>query len=202
MIHDGQAIFINKNGSLYQLDSATGIRARSTWLGAAGGEGGFATPTSDGANIIEGAGYFSSAQARIPTEVCLYASAKRRPDDPSMTSKLVAVNPAGYIIWGIPMNNAINTYVAVNNGIAFAGMDNNVDAISTSSGNVLWQFRAADVVVGDAVVPSGVYAVDASGNVYALSLPPASSPNAKTCTEAVLDAAQLQAAVLTIDIGE
>ena len=180
MIHDGQAIFINKNGSLYQLDSATGNRTRATWLGASAGQGGFAAPTTDGGNIIEGAGYFSSAQSRIPSEVCLFASTKRRPDDASMTSKLVAVDPAGYILWSVPMSNAINTYVAINNGIAFAGMDNKLDAIGTSSGNVLWQFQAADVVVGDAVVPSGVYAVDASGTVYALSLPPASGPNAKS----------------------
>jgi outer membrane protein assembly factor BamB len=70
------------------------------------------------------------------------------------------------------MTNGLEGYVAINNGLAFAGFDDSAGALDIGTGSVLWTAPTSDLVVASpVVVPSGVYAADESGNVYAFTLP-------------------------------
>src|SRR5262249_12950948 len=87
-------------------------------------------------------------------------------------SYLKAVSPNGTVLWSVPMTNAIDAYAAINNGIVYAGMDDEVEAIALQSGTELAQFPgAANFTAGPVVVPSGLYLADHNGFVYAYALP-------------------------------
>jgi outer membrane protein assembly factor BamB len=186
MISHGGATFINKNGTLYTLDTNTGNKLMGTPLGAVGDDGGFASPGTDGSTVVIGAGNLptSSSSSKRSIDFCI------APDMQTMrrgkmtegvasagyASALRAVNSTGTIVWSVPMSNVLIGYVAVNNGIVYAGLDNgsahDIDAINMQDGTILAQFAGANTFTASpVVVPSGVYGVDASGNVYALTLP-------------------------------
>lgn len=180
MLQNGEASFINKNGSLYRINSSSGALIHSTPLGASSGFGGFATPTSDGSTTIVGAGSLKlggDGRVRTLQDMCRmmdFGPPRVIDGSSDYDSALDAVDAAGNILWSITMTNPITNYAAINNGIVFAGMDDNVDAIGITSGHVLWQLPSSAIFVSaPVVVPSGVYAADSSGNVYAMSLPPA-----------------------------
>ena len=195
LIQNGIATFINKNGSLYSVDAGNGQRIESTPLGAGIGFGGFATPTSDGSITVVGAGFISvpnSEQFEKHDALCwlqklnyqrlAHQSGGKAPKNtlPGYSSFLRAVDATGNVTWSIPMNATIDSYAAINNGMAFAPMDATLDAIGLSSGSILAQFAVADNFEGGPViVPSGLYMADLSGDVYALSLPSATAPSTR-----------------------
>jgi outer membrane protein assembly factor BamB len=172
MIQNGSATFMNKNGSLYTVDDATGSKLLSTALGATSGNGGFATPTSDGATVVVGAGYFPTSSATRGNVICWRC---RKPGVvmKDYSSYLKAISPTGTILWALPMNSSIDSYAAIDNGVVFAGMDNEMDAIALETGTILSAFRGAGIFeAGPVIVPSGLYVADYAGYVYAYSLPP------------------------------
>ena len=58
------------------------------------------------------------------------------------------------------------------NGMAFAGLDKNLKALNLENGKPLWTFPTGGYLdASPIVVPSGIYAADDAGNVYAFSLP-------------------------------
>ncbi len=195
LIQNGIATFINKNGSLYSVDAGTGHRLESTPMGAARGEGGFATPTSDGSITVVGAGFiptsnsehFERHDALCWNRKIDYLAQpriwnKKGPSriDPGFGSLLEAVDSTGSILWSLPMTNTIDAYSAIAGDVVFAPMDQDMDAVSISSGSILTAFPAANVFeAGAVIVPSGLYMVDYSGDVYALSLPGAPAPGVK-----------------------
>ena len=185
-IQNGIATFMNKNGSVYSVDANTGVKISSTPLGADQGNGGFATPTVDGGITIAGAGLIADPPNTIQQNDALcwlpkaeflrnYHSAKRRPRllQPGYGSFLRAVNTAGSVMWSIPMTNSIDSYVGIDDGVAFAPVDESLDAIAISTGTKLAQFPTDVFEGGPVIVPSGLYMVDYSGHVYAYSLPTA-----------------------------
>ncbi len=172
LIQNGTATLMNKNGSLYTLDASTGKKLVAIALGATVGNGGFATPTSDGSIVVVGAGYFPTSSSTNDSHVVDWRRKKPATEFPGYMSFLKAVSPTGHVLWSIPMANSIDSYAAVNNGVVFAGMDTNLDAIAIQTGRILKEFPVvAGLEAGPVVVPSGLYMADWAGNVYALSLP-------------------------------
>ena len=80
------------------------------------------------------------------------------------------------------MQSRIVNYTAVNNELAWVGLDTNMDALDIHTGAVIWSFAnpvGALFDAGPVIVPSGVYLADEAGNVYAFSLPAAVTPAAQ-----------------------
>jgi hypothetical protein len=186
-VQNGVATFINKNGSLYAVDAATGVRISSVPLGAKSGSGGSSTPTGDGAITVVGAGFFPTAGSDaldssrnglcwMPKALFLKSLRGRDPKrvNAGSGSFLKAVDATDTIIWSLPMTNSIDAYVGIDNEIAFAPMDQSLDAIAIPSGAILRTFPTDIFEGGPVIVPSGLYVADYSGHVYAMSLPPAS----------------------------
>jgi outer membrane protein assembly factor BamB len=188
LVQNGTATFINKNGSLYNIDASSGSRIWSTALGAPIEHGGSATPTSDGSVIVVGAGSIPTsgddsrpnrdALCWLPKEQFLRRHAgKRHPREinDGYSSFLRATNSTGSVIWSLPMTNTNDAYVAIANGVAFAPMDADMDAIALQTGTILAQFPTDIFEGGAVVVPSGLYMADYSGHVFAYSLPAATA---------------------------
>ncbi len=156
MINNGQVFVTGKNGYLYDLDASSGTSIWSTYLGSIDGYGPIGTPTTDGTLIVTSIGYLS---------------------DPTKTSGpplggIAGVDSHGNIRWTINTLYSVPGYAAIANGIAFADLDSTIDAIDLATGTRLWTYPAlAKFYASPVVVPSGLYAVDDSGNVYAFTLP-------------------------------
>lgn len=168
-ISNGTATFMNKNGSLYSLNTANGHELVSAPLGSM--NGGHATPTTDGSTFVVGAGFFATSSAiakRGPCEILDKPGSAKT----GYISYLKGITANGTVLWSLPMNNAVDAYAAINNGVVYEGMDDDVDAISIQSGTILAQFPgAANFNAGPVIVPSGLYLADHNGFVYAYSLP-------------------------------
>lgn len=171
----GQARFINKNGTFYSLLAANGHEEWMRALNASSGFGGFASPSTDGFKTFVGAGLFagSTAAARRDGIICPTGPAIRmRENAPGRYSELVAMNEQGGVIWRRQMVNRLIGYVAVVPGLVFAGLDNSLTALDSHTGASLWSYRSKGVFTASpAIVPSGLYAADDNGNVFAFTLP-------------------------------
>lgn len=187
MVQGGNAVFINKNGTLYSVDLTTGAQVGATPLGAHFQYGGFSSPSSDGSITVVGAGFFPESEDDQvhPRNLCyipLTHDDAMRPHEqgvqPNFTSAMKAVDNMGNVLWSIPMTADLINYAAITNGVVFAGADSNLDAIDISNGNVLWQLPGSGRFhAGPVLVPSGLYVTDYVGNVYALALPDTASPS-------------------------
>lgn len=187
MLSNGTATFISKDGSLYRVDASTGNLIWSTPLGAADAAGGFASPGTDGSITVIGAGFFpasSTATSAHQGSFCLLLhTPANRPYDlqSGATSYIKAVDQNGNIIWSVPDESRMVNYPAVNDGIVVTGVDNNLTALDIHSGNVLWSYAAPAVIdAGAAIVPSGIYAADQAGNIYAFGFNGAANGSMQT----------------------
>jgi len=156
LLMHGEAIATNKNGVLYDLDAGSGGLIWSSHLGPVAGYGSIGTPTSDGRIIAASGGYASEPQA-----------------DGSGQGLLFGLNTSGRIVWTRnTTQRPITSYVAINNGIGYATLDNQIVALDLLTGATLWSYTTKNVIAGGAVVvPSGVYVTDSGGNTYAFCLP-------------------------------
>ena len=178
LVHGGRAFFINKNGNFYGLSAADGRLLFDRPLGATDQNGELSTPATDGTTLIVSAGYVNDAAASefvddgsrgFPRFTDPAGSTKA---DAMPHGKLVALDFLGNQKWSITMNQEMYGQAAITGGVAFAGIDNTVSAVELSTGKVLWSYAGpAYFGPSPAVVPSGVYAADAVGNVYAFALP-------------------------------
>jgi len=182
MVAGGVATFINKDGALYRLDATTGARLGATPLGAGNTLGGFSSPASDGSITLIGAGAIADRanDASRTSDFCALLwhdhRALVRPRS-GYHSAWRAVDSAGNILWSQETALQNNSYAAVTGEVAFAGADSVLEALDVPSGRVLWSLPGANTFyAGAAVVPSGVYATDVAGNVYAVSLRANSAP--------------------------
>jgi len=172
LLSAGRATFLNKNGTLYALSQGAGHLAWATRLGAADLQGGFATPSTDGSTIVVGAGLFALSPSRAHFTDGL--PSRGQPNDviQGYNSRLEGLDTNGAIRWKRTMSNRMTGDVAIVNGIAFAGLDESLEALDLSTGTVLWHYATpAFLDAPPIVVPSGVYAADDSGTVYAFSIP-------------------------------
>jgi outer membrane protein assembly factor BamB len=183
LVTQAKASFINKDGSFFSLDPATGRMLAKVPLGAVDQRGGFTTPTSDGTTVLVGVGYLTdAASAAQQRSFCVLdasglqrAGARRSPQTfiAGSYSKLEALDQSGSVVWSKRMNAAIDGYAAaIANGMAFTELDNEIVALNLTSGTTLWSYQAQDSFEASPVlVKSGLYAADNSGNVYAFSIP-------------------------------
>lgn len=172
LLSGGRATFINKNGTLYSLSQGSGTLAWSTPLGAADLQGGFATPSTDGTTIVVGAGLFGGTSPSNRYRDAL--PARGRPNDviSGYTSRLEGLDSNGVIRWTQTMGNRMTGDVAMVNGMAFAGLDRSLQALDLKTGKALWRYATpATLDASPIVVPTGIYAADDAGTVYAFTIP-------------------------------
>ncbi len=173
---NGTLYFISKDGTFYAVNNATGLRKGSAVLNPYNYQGGLATATTDGTTILVGNGSLTPATDALMKNSRRFYSVRTKQSSATATggSDLVALDASLNVKWQLPMQNAIGSYAAINNGVVFAPVDASITAVDIGSGATLWTYATKQIVDGGvAVVPSGVYAADSSGNVYAFGLPAA-----------------------------
>lgn len=174
MLWGGTMYFAAKNGYYYGFSQlATNVPLFKTLINtysSPGGAGGISTPATDGSVIAVSSGY---NQGNYQSDLDVFALGSG-----TIKCKLRATNSN---LW---------SYAAFVKGIGFTPLDNQLpvgavqDPVSgpapwfvafDESCNILWKANPTDILqffyAGPAVVPSGVYAVDLGGNVYAWKLP-------------------------------
>ncbi len=172
LIARNRAMFINKNGLFYSLGQG-GTFQFSSPLGAGDGSGMFSTPATDGQTVVVGAGYTvsPSAQAKM-CRITLRRDAATPFAAAPGQARIVALDYFGNRRWTMTTSNPLYGSVAITNGLAFAAVDNKLYALDINTGAVLWSFTAPSLFrASPVVVPSGVYAVDVTGDLYAFGLP-------------------------------
>jgi outer membrane protein assembly factor BamB len=171
LISGGRALFMNKNGTLYSVSEGSGSLAWATPLGAADQNGGFATASTDGSTIVEGAGSFPTG-ARAAFDDRMPARGAPNEVIAGYTSRLDGLDTNGAVRWSVAMTNRLTGDAAIEGGMAFAGLDKTVAALDLRTGKRLWTYATdAYLDAPPIVVPSGVYAADDAGDVYAFSIP-------------------------------
>ncbi len=184
MISHGAAVFKNKTGILYSVDAASGMLLHETMVDPNFGYGEFPSPSTDGSTTVISYGLNpngpnlrdsrSSIVARTHRDQEYIEHHKRtRPFDKlqGYHSSLVGVNSSGTVIWAHPMDAMLDGYAAIANGVVFSDDDSALSAFDIRNGSRLWSYPFPSLpAASPAVVPSGVYAADASGNVYAFAL--------------------------------
>jgi outer membrane protein assembly factor BamB len=154
------AIGIDKNGTLYAFDRASGTIVWSDRLGHLDGYGGIASPGTDGLTLVVGGGYVN---------------------DPTKTTGnpgglLYGVTREGKIVWKVQTDSAVSGNASVVPGVAFVSMNDGLSALSLATRATLWSYPfGAEAYASPAVVPSGVYVADEAGHVYAFGLPSSAS---------------------------
>lgn len=174
LLSAGKAIFISKNGSLYALGDTSGNEAWTISLNPNNGEGGFATPSTDGSTIVVGAGGFPEKGTTPSQTAGKFNWRVTKPSDvmAGYTSKLFGLDESGAVRWSIPMVNRLDGYVAIVAGMGVTTLNKSIDAIDLETGHVVWEYpTSAYFEASPVIVRSGLYAADQSGNVYALDIP-------------------------------
>ncbi len=144
-----------KSGYLYDLDVRGGKLLRRTDLAPWARNGGsIGTPTGDGTVLVISGGE------------------KSNPDRPSYPGCVItAFDPAGRPLYRMQTENPVAGYAAFVPGVGFIVLDRRLVAFDARSGAVLWESGLGDLAYASpAVVPSGVYAVNDTGDVFAFEL--------------------------------
>lgn len=153
----GDTVYVEgKSGWLFALDRNTGS---TKWRGDVHatfpGAGGFGTPAGDGSVLVVNSG---DASTEAPNH-----------------TKLVAFDMAGGTRYSIDQQAASTPSLGASfvPGVGFAGIDKSFVAFDARTGAKLWTYPTADMFYAvPAIVASGVYTVDLSGNVYAFGIGP------------------------------
>ncbi|MGP6159849.1 MAG: PQQ-binding-like beta-propeller repeat protein [Vulcanimicrobiaceae bacterium] len=157
---NGNAIVTSKNGFLYSLEAATGALYWDSQIGPVDGYGGIGTPSSDGQTIVASGGYVND-----PTKVTANPG-----------GRLYGFDRRGDMLWSQTTQNPIFGSAAINDGVTVTALDAALTALNLVSGKALWSHTLSSTAYASPViVPSGVYAADDAGDVYAFALP-GSSP--------------------------
>jgi outer membrane protein assembly factor BamB len=175
LLFHGRAHFINKNGLFYALDKETGNIAWSTdlnpYVHRPYWRGGVASPTTDGTTIVEGSGLYQNSGSDDGGEFCELTAAKPGEVFAGFHSKLQGINLSGHVLWARDMQNRLVGYVALAQGLGFAGLNKDFVALDLSTGKTLWSHQTPYYIDASmVVVPSGVYGADDGGNIYAFAL--------------------------------
>jgi len=172
LIVDGMVVILGKNGIIYYLDERTGAVLHQVQTGVANMAAGFATASTDGSTIIIGTGPVSSgASSQRGDEDPTHFFGSVRSDATAGGGRLIALDLTGKVKWTLSTQSVVHTSVAITGGVAFATVNNAVEAISIATGQTLWSYPLpAGVLASPIVVPSGVYAADLAGNVYKFAL--------------------------------
>jgi serine/threonine-protein kinase len=176
----GAAYAMSKDGSLYSVSRSNGARLFSKQLNPTDQAGGWSTPATDGTSIVVGTGTYgpSATAARAhPYRISGVLATQRAAATAGTYGMLQALDYSGNVNWSIKMQNQITGYAALCDGVAIASVDDSVAALDLRTGATLWSYPTpALVLASPVIVPSGVYAADSAGNVYAFTIPGSSTP--------------------------
>jgi outer membrane protein assembly factor BamB len=153
-----------KSGIAYALNMQTGA---PQWVAnmhpLTPGVGGVGTPTGDGTMVIFSSGGLLNTGGNLNT------------DGSNQTAFDLSGNPK----YTIHTNREQRGYVAFISGIGFTPLDKTIAAFDSGTGATLWSYPSVDTFYASpAIVPSGLYDVDLSGNVYAFGLSSAQAQEA------------------------
>jgi len=185
MLYGGNLYFEGKNGRYYAyaLDNPSVPIADSLVnTNSQAGSGAIWTPTTDG-NVVAVSSGYNTKTPQFSSILHIFSIG----GDADRCDSIQATNSALY------------SYAAFVSGVGFTGLDNDVPNGTPDGGangpapafvafddtcNILWKAAASDILsyfyAGPAVVPSGVYAIDDMGNVYAWKLPSAAAASRST----------------------
>lgn len=180
---NGTYYFENKGGNLYALNAGH----QQIFSVPINGINQVATPATDGSTIVVGSGLINNTAAprtgKLP-EAEYRLEVDRRGGTPrwqsphgtfagTTHSAMAAYDTAGNLMWTVPTTRLMYQYAAINNGVAFAGVDSTMGAYDLHTGKLLWSYAGATgdyFAAGPVIVPSGLYAGDSYGKVYAFRL--------------------------------
>jgi outer membrane protein assembly factor BamB len=172
MIHDGVGYVIGKVGTFYAVKVATGQVLWSKALGAPVLDGGYATPAIAGSTVIISPGALSSREAAPPAE--------------PPGGALDGLSTSGTLEWRIATRWPVVNAVATTSDLVFAHLDNTVSALDPATGKRLWTYVTQGYFsAAPAIGPSGIFAADIAGYVYAFGIP-SSSGSAAAIHQAAL----------------
>jgi outer membrane protein assembly factor BamB len=167
MIRNGVGYVETKSGTDYALNLATGA---SLWhstnpelMPYTPGAGSIGTPTGDGNMVIFSSGELNSTPTSGSNMVAYSLNSDGTPNN---------------ALYALTSQQAVQSgYVAFVPGIGISALDQNMIAFDSTTGQRLWTSpqTADDFYASPAVVPSGIYNADMSGNVYAYQLNPTST---------------------------
>jgi outer membrane protein assembly factor BamB len=145
-----------KSGIVYALNMQTGaLQWEVNMHPLTPGVGGVGTPTGDGTMIIFSSGGLLNTGGNLDT------------DGSDQTAFDLSGNPK----YTIHTNREQRGYVAFVSGIGFTPLDKTIAAFDSGTGSTLWSYPTLDTFYASpAIVPSGLYDVDLSGNVYAFGI--------------------------------
>lgn len=168
LLSNGTAFSVGKNGNLYQQDMSSGALVRTISLGVTDGNGGYSTPVTDGRIVVFGTAA-TGMQGGIAHRMMRWNG--RRLDSTQTGGRLMAYDFNGNALWTIPTASVVFNSAALDNGVAFADLDNAIVALDIRTGTKLWSYATAGPVLSSpVVVPSGVYTADMTGMVYKFGL--------------------------------
>lgn len=155
------AYTMTKHGSLFAVNRANGTVVWSRNLNPLETYGLFATPAMADGVVIVGAGYKTLT--------------------PPYGGMLYGVSAAdGSVIWVHDSTNLIYSSAAIASNVAFINIDNSIAAINPTTGTTLWSYDTVGTFTGSPAIGAGlVVSADLSGRVYAFSLSPSDSTNAR-----------------------
>ncbi len=170
LLTHGEAVALGKNGTIYYLDQNSGTLLASKQFGTTTSGAGFSTPATDGRFVFvriaqSGVSAASSTMRRGSTERFF---GRISPASSAGSGMLVALDMSGNLVWSVPTQTQTSNSVALNNGVVFADLDDEIVALDAGSGKNLWSYPfGTQVLASPAVVPSGVFTADGNGNIYA-----------------------------------
>jgi outer membrane protein assembly factor BamB len=155
----GTAYASAKNGSTYAIDPSSGAIKWSHSYGAPDGQGGFSTPVMSGSTLVVSGGFPGDPYKANPS-ITQYGM-------------LFGVDPSsGTVRWE---QQAVSPYwapPATTSDLVIETDDANVEDIDSATGATIWSTPINSVSRAQPAIADGeVFAVDASGRVYAFALP-------------------------------
>lgn len=169
MVFGTSGYVLGKNGTLYAINLKTGLILWSDNLGAVDGYGGHPTPSyTEGTLIVSGG--FPVPPTGDPAQV--------------PTGTLYGLGLDGSVKWKISVSYPpSSTYVATTPDLAFAELDNSIDALDPATGRTLWSYTTTgDFSAGPVITQSGLFVADLSGTLYAFSVSAGNSSRTRLST--------------------
>lgn len=171
LLVDGMVVTIGKDGTIYYVDETTGAVLHEVQTNTANGEGGYSTPATDGSTIILGTAAVGSTSSSTAQRAEPQFYGRVHPEATAGGGRLIALDLSGNVKWTLTTQTAVYNSVAITNGVAFADINNAIEALEVSNGQELWSYALPAGVDASPIVVSGaVYTADLAGNVYKFGL--------------------------------